>query len=172
MVGVPDPEWGQRVVAFVVLRAGRASTSTRRATGSRRAPPRLGAARGLHRLDALPLLANGKVDRLRLRGGPDDGRTRAPVVWSVPMTTRFRGITVREGVLLRGDAGWGEFSPFLEYDDAVAAPWLAGGARGRRPGLAGPAAGPGPGQRHRPGGRARSGPRRSSGPRAGCTPPR
>jgi o-succinylbenzoate synthase len=45
-------------------------------------------------------------------------------VFSIPMTTRFRGITVREGVLLRGAAGWGEFSPFLEYDDEVAAPWL------------------------------------------------
>lgn len=45
-------------------------------------------------------------------------------VWSVPMTTRFRGITVREGVLLEGETGWGEFSPFVEYDDEVAAPWL------------------------------------------------
>jgi O-succinylbenzoate synthase len=45
-------------------------------------------------------------------------------VYSVPMRTRFRGITVREGMLLRGPAGWGEFSPFLEYGAAVAAPWL------------------------------------------------
>jgi O-succinylbenzoate synthase len=45
-------------------------------------------------------------------------------VWSIGLRQRFRGITVREGLLLRGDAGWGEFSPFLEYDDAVAAPWL------------------------------------------------
>ncbi|QNN51267.1 o-succinylbenzoate synthase [Nocardioides mesophilus] len=45
-------------------------------------------------------------------------------VWSVPMRTRFRGITVREGMLVRGEAGWGEFSPFLEYDARVAAPWL------------------------------------------------
>jgi O-succinylbenzoate synthase len=45
-------------------------------------------------------------------------------VWSVPMRTRFRGITVREGMLARGPAGWGEFSPFLEYDARVAAPWL------------------------------------------------
>jgi O-succinylbenzoate synthase len=45
-------------------------------------------------------------------------------VWSVPMRTRFRGITVREGMLLEGDAGWGEFSPFLEYDARVAEPWL------------------------------------------------
>ena len=46
-------------------------------------------------------------------------------VFSIPLRTRFRGITVREGVLLRGDAGWGEWSPFLEYDDATARPWLA-----------------------------------------------
>lgn len=46
-------------------------------------------------------------------------------VFSIPLRTRFRGITVREGVLLRGDAGWGEFSPFLEYDDEVSRPWLA-----------------------------------------------
>ncbi len=45
-------------------------------------------------------------------------------VFSIPMTTRFRGITVREGVLLHGDAGYGEWSPFLEYDVAVAEPWL------------------------------------------------
>ncbi|HSF35975.1 MAG TPA: o-succinylbenzoate synthase [Nocardioides sp.] len=46
-------------------------------------------------------------------------------VFSIPLRTMFRGITVREGVLLRGDAGWGEWSPFLEYDDATARPWLA-----------------------------------------------
>ena len=45
-------------------------------------------------------------------------------VFSIPMRTRFRGITAREGMLLRGDAGWGEFSPFLEYDATVALPWL------------------------------------------------
>lgn len=48
-----------------------------------------------------------------------------PHVFSIPMRTRFRGITVREGMLIRGAAGWGEFSPFLEYDALVAAPWLA-----------------------------------------------
>lgn len=46
-------------------------------------------------------------------------------VFSIPLRTRFRGITVREGVLLHGDAGWGEWSPFLEYDDTAARPWLA-----------------------------------------------
>ncbi|MCW2816003.1 MAG: fadK 1 [Nocardioides sp.] len=46
-------------------------------------------------------------------------------VLSIPMRTRFRGITTREVVLLGGAAGWGEWSPFLEYDAAEAAPWLA-----------------------------------------------
>ncbi len=46
-------------------------------------------------------------------------------VYSIPLTTRFRGITVREGLLLAGPAGWGEFCPFLDYDDAEARPWLA-----------------------------------------------
>ena len=45
-------------------------------------------------------------------------------VFSIPMTTPFRGITVREGVLVRGNAGWGEWSPFLEYDARTAEPWL------------------------------------------------
>jgi o-succinylbenzoate synthase len=45
-------------------------------------------------------------------------------VFSIPMRTRFRGITVREGALVRGAAGWGEWSPFLEYPAAVAEPWL------------------------------------------------
>jgi O-succinylbenzoate synthase len=45
-------------------------------------------------------------------------------VFSIPLRTRFRGITVREGVLVEGDAGWGEFSPFLEYDAPTSAPWL------------------------------------------------
>ena len=45
-------------------------------------------------------------------------------VWSIPMSTRFRGITVREGVLIEGAAGWGEWSPFTEYAPDVAEPWL------------------------------------------------
>ena len=45
-------------------------------------------------------------------------------VFSIPLRTRFRGLEVREGVLLRGAVGWGEWSPFLEYPPAVAEPWL------------------------------------------------
>lgn len=47
-------------------------------------------------------------------------------VYSIPLTTRFRGITVREGLLLQGPAGWGEFCAFPEYVDAEAAAWFAG----------------------------------------------
>jgi O-succinylbenzoate synthase len=46
-------------------------------------------------------------------------------VYAIPMRTRFRGIDVREGMVLPGPAGWGEFCPFPEYDDAEAAGWLA-----------------------------------------------
>jgi o-succinylbenzoate synthase len=46
-------------------------------------------------------------------------------VIALPMKTKFRGITVREVALIKGEYGWAEFSPFLEYDDAESAPWLA-----------------------------------------------
>ena len=45
-------------------------------------------------------------------------------VVSLPLATRFRGITTREALLLEGSAGWTEFSPFVEYDDAEAVAWL------------------------------------------------
>ena len=46
-------------------------------------------------------------------------------VIALPMKTKFRGITVREVALFKGEYGWGEFSPFLEYDDAESSHWLA-----------------------------------------------
>jgi O-succinylbenzoate synthase len=46
-------------------------------------------------------------------------------VYAIPMRARFRGITVREGMLIEGPAGWGEFCPFADYDDTVSASWLA-----------------------------------------------
>ena len=45
--------------------------------------------------------------------------------FAIPMPTRFRGITLREGALLHGPAGWGEFSPFAEYGPRECARWLA-----------------------------------------------
>ncbi|MGW0180215.1 o-succinylbenzoate synthase [Nocardia sp. NPDC003345] len=47
------------------------------------------------------------------------------VVYAIPMRSKFRGITVREGVVVRGPRGWGEFCPFPEYDDRESAHWLA-----------------------------------------------
>lgn len=46
-------------------------------------------------------------------------------VVALPTKTNFRGITVREVALIKGSCGWGEFSPFLEYDDAESSYWLA-----------------------------------------------
>ena len=45
--------------------------------------------------------------------------------FAIPMPVKFRGITVREGALLEGPAGWGEFSPFAEYGPKESARWLA-----------------------------------------------
>lgn len=46
-------------------------------------------------------------------------------VVQIPMRTRFRGLTSRESLLLKGPAGWGEFGPFPEYGDLEASRWLA-----------------------------------------------
>jgi O-succinylbenzoate synthase len=46
-------------------------------------------------------------------------------VVALPTKTKFRGITLREVALFKGEFGWGEFSPFLEYDDNECRPWLA-----------------------------------------------
>jgi O-succinylbenzoate synthase len=54
----------------------------------------------------------------------DDLLGSARVV-TLPLVSRFRGIDVREALLLEGPNGWTEFSPFTEYHDAEAAVWLA-----------------------------------------------
>ncbi|WP_134740150.1 AMP-binding protein [Nocardioides sp. 503] len=64
VLGVPDEEWGTRVVAFV---AGALSLEEARDFVAER-HPRSWAPRQLVVLDALPLLANGKADRVALRG--------------------------------------------------------------------------------------------------------
>jgi len=46
-------------------------------------------------------------------------------VIALPMKTNFRGVTVREVALFKGEYGWGEFSPFLEYGDQESSMWLA-----------------------------------------------
>ena len=65
VLGVPDEEWGHRVVAFVV---GELGAARRPAPGWARRTRARGRRAQLVVLDEIPLLANGKPDRLRLRG--------------------------------------------------------------------------------------------------------
>ncbi|WP_240044614.1 AMP-binding protein [Nocardioides albidus] len=62
VLGVPDPEWGNRVVAFVVGGAGLDDLRDWVAE----VHPRAWAPRQVVPLDAIPLLANGKPDRQAL----------------------------------------------------------------------------------------------------------
>ena len=48
-------------------------------------------------------------------------------VLRLPMRTKFRGIESREVALFEGPFGWGEFSPFLEYDAVESSRWLQAG---------------------------------------------
>ena len=45
-------------------------------------------------------------------------------VLSLPMRTKFRGLTQRETALIQGPNGWGEFASFIEYDNKESLPWL------------------------------------------------
>ena len=67
VLGLPDEEWGERVVAFVVLRTPLSLSRAREHVGARL--PRSWAPRELRELDALPLLAAGTIDRAALRSG-------------------------------------------------------------------------------------------------------
>lgn len=46
-------------------------------------------------------------------------------VVSLPLRTRFRGLSDREVLLFEGPNGWAEWAPFVEYEDDEAAVWLA-----------------------------------------------
>ena len=63
--GVPDPEWGQKLVAIIV---GTANDAELRDWVSE-VHPRSWAPRDFVRASSLPLLANGKVDRQALQAG-------------------------------------------------------------------------------------------------------
>jgi O-succinylbenzoate synthase len=49
---------------------------------------------------------------------------------SIPMLHRFRRVDRRDAVLIRGPAGWGEFSPFPDYPPEVTTRWLAAALEG------------------------------------------
>lgn len=44
-------------------------------------------------------------------------------VYEIGLKTKFRRITVREGVVFEGPAGWAEFSPFNDYGHEESAHW-------------------------------------------------
>ncbi len=44
--------------------------------------------------------------------------------YAIPLRTRFRGIEVREGMVISTPQGWVEWSPFVEYDLAEASTWM------------------------------------------------
>jgi o-succinylbenzoate---CoA ligase len=67
VLGVPDVEWGQRVVAVAVLRAPLSLQEVREVVSG--PLPRAAAPRELRVVDALPVLASGKVDRVALGAG-------------------------------------------------------------------------------------------------------
>ncbi|WHS28586.1 o-succinylbenzoate synthase [Auritidibacter ignavus] len=50
---------------------------------------------------------------------------RVAVAVGLPMRTRFRGLTVREAMLIKGPRGWAEFSPFAEYGPVESSRWLS-----------------------------------------------
>lgn len=58
--------------------------------------------------------------------------------FDLPMTTRFRGITRRRGVLIHGDAGWGEWSPFADYGPAEIGAWWRAAAEAAEQGWPAP----------------------------------
>ena len=68
VLGVPDAEWGMRVVAFVVAKPGGPGRDEVREFVAE-VLPRTWAPRDVIRLDALPMLASGKVDRQALLEG-------------------------------------------------------------------------------------------------------
>src|SRR5829696_7723120 len=72
---------------------------------------RMGRVAGVARSTSPPHLA-------RL-AGPESGQ-----VYEIGLRSRFRGVTVRQGLVWRGPAGWAEWSPFLDYAPREAGTWL------------------------------------------------
>lgn len=62
------------------------------------------------------------------------------VTFQIGLTTTFRGVRARRGVLLRGPGGWGECAPFKEYGAAESALWLKSAAEAATWGIGVPAA--------------------------------
>ena len=77
------------------------------------------------RRSAVPSSRSSRSARNRHWQAMPDVHFDEAVPFAVPLRRTFRGVTHREGVLVRNGRRWGEWAPFPEYDDHVAARWLA-----------------------------------------------
>ncbi|SPF68963.1 Enolase C-terminal domain-like [Propionibacterium ruminifibrarum] len=68
-----------------------------------------------------------ELGRLRVPGRLARAGIDEVLVFRVPLRHRFRRIDVRDGLLLHGPHGWGECSPFWDYDVTESAAWLHAG---------------------------------------------
>jgi O-succinylbenzoic acid--CoA ligase len=87
VLGVPDEQWGERVVAFVV---GPVGLDDLRDWVSDECP-RAWAPQQVIRLGQLPLMANGKIDRLSLREQAAPSPAPAPTPTGRSFRRRLRG---------------------------------------------------------------------------------
>ncbi len=80
VVGMPDPEWGERVTALVVPGDAAAPDLTALRAHVRQRLPGYAAPRALVLVSDIPMLASGKPDRIRLRAlaGPGPAREQGP----------------------------------------------------------------------------------------------
>lgn len=61
------------------------------------------------------------------------------MAFDIQLTTMFRGVRARRGILLHGPSGWGECAPFAEYGPSESALWLHSAAEAAAHGIAIPA---------------------------------
>lgn len=53
-----------------------------------------------------------------------EGLLDGAVAYRIPLTVGFRGLREREGLVVRGPSGWGEFAPFPDYSPDLDRRWL------------------------------------------------
>ena len=96
--------------------------------------------------------------------------TGFPQAYAIGVPTGFRGLTVREGLVWPGAAGWAEWSPFLDYSGPELVPWLRAADEAAELGWPDPVRTDGAGEQHRAGRRPGAGRGAGAGRRAARRP--